>query len=363
MKASIYDMPRPARIRRLNRVAHEVLHQYGIQPVKMRFQSAAFPVFRVWGRLDNGEEVHQYMLKFSNGMNAEFDGVNRTESELDTHGTDFRLQALWLEALAADTDLVVQRPLRDKAGQVVGTRTIEGLPMMAEYFLSTWIPGRICSDGWRANRWPGPEVIRQVGRIAATLHRHVQEWPLPRGYRRPRQGWQETMLRNYQLVATSPFVESVPKSEMAVLERGVEAALKVLDELGTGPEHFGLIHNDLCPQNLLVHQGRVVPIDFGNAVFGYYLWDTVYPLGAPQFADKAFRPRYRAYIEGYREVRDLPPDYERIIQALFVVWGLVGTFSALNYPAAPTIVPEVKIPQAAWLARRFVQGGKFLDIA
>ena len=362
MQATIYDLPRAARIRRLSAAAKEVLQQCDIQPVKTRFLSSAFPVFRVWGRPAKGGATRQYMLKFSEGMNAGFDGVDRPLSELDTHGTDFRLQALWLEALATQTDLGVQRPLRNTAGQVVGRAAIEGLSAPVEYFLSTWIPGRICSDGWNANRWPGPGVIRQVGRIAATLHKHAQGWRLPRGYRRPREGWQQTMTRNYQVIAASPFVKSVPKEDMAALEQGLQAALRVLDGLGTGREHFGLIHNDLCPQNLLVHQRRVAPIDFGNAVFGYYLWDTVYPLGAPQFNQDAFRPRHRAYIEGYREVRPLPPDYERIIQALFVVWGLVGTFSALNYSAAAKFVPEVKIPRAVWVAQRFVQGVKFLDI-
>ena len=46
--------------------------------------------------------------------------------------------------------------------------------------------------------------------------------------------------------------------------------LAVFDQLGTRPVHYGLIHEDLCPQNLILCDGQLSPIDFGNTVLGYY---------------------------------------------------------------------------------------------
>ena len=109
-----------------------------------------------------------------------------------------------------------------------------------------------------------------------------------------------------------------------------------------------------------MHQGRVSPIDFGNAVFGYYLWDAVFLLWMPLFGSGDFDSRCRAYIEGYRQVRPLPAGYQRVIQALFLVCGLVETYSALNYTYAAQIVPQIKIPRAVWVARRLEQGVGFL---
>jgi hypothetical protein len=70
MGATIYDLPRSARISRLRTAAKDVLQEYGIRPVKTRFISSAFPVFRVEGRPYTGGKIREYMLKFKRGINA-----------------------------------------------------------------------------------------------------------------------------------------------------------------------------------------------------------------------------------------------------------------------------------------------------
>ena len=64
----------------------------------------------------------------------------------------------------------------------------------------------------------------------------------------------------------------------------------------------------------------------------------------------------------YREIRDLPDEYARIIHALFVVHGIVETAYTLDSPVAAEWIPKVRIPRAVWMAARFLNGENFLDV-
>ena len=140
----------------------------------------------------------------------------------------------------------------------------------------------------------------------------------------------------------------------------MDKVLSVLNRLGTDPVHYGLIHEDLCPQNLILYRGRLSPIDFGNTVFGYYLWDVVQTFDTPAFNEPRFRPRFRAYFAGYRQVRPLPDDYPLVVQAIFAYWGISQVYdSVVESPHAAQVVPKIKIPRALWLANRFVSGRPF----
>ena len=143
----------------------------------------------------------------------------------------------------------------------------------------------------------------------------------------------------------------------------MDRVLFVFNQLGTDPRHFGLIHEDLCPQNLILFRGRLSPVDFGNVVFGYYLWDVVHTFGTPAFNTPQYRPRYRAYFAGYQEVRQLPPDCPLIVQAIFTYWGISQIYdSIVESPHAARVVPEIKIPRALWLAERLVAGDPFPEM-
>ena len=112
-----------------------------------------------------------------------------------------------------------------------------------------------------------------------------------------------------------------------------------------------------------MHQGQLSPIDFGNALFGYYLWDIVSTFDTPAFNTPEYRPRYRAYFAGYQEVRPLPADYQITIQAMFTYWRISETYGEIIHnPAAKPIVTHFKLPPALWLAERFVEEHPFPEI-
>lgn len=349
-----YSQSRRSRIRQMRLIALDILKAYSIDVIKMAFISSSFVVFRVWS------SSGQYMVKFD----LKFDASEHDANGPPFHppGTDFRLQMLWVDALARETDLELQHPIRNSNGDVVTTVSVDGIDEEVGCVVCTWLPGRVYSHEWKNKTWAGPKYIYQIGRIAATMHNHMQKWTLPESYKKPQAGWQRPVLRAFDFVAGWPFVRALSKLDYKLFENGLHKAISVMDDLGTDPEHFGMIHEDLCEHNLILHKGQLSPIDFGNAVFGYYLWDMIHPFSTSRFNTPEFRPRHRAFMKGYREVRQLPDNYVEIISTIFMIWAIGSVANSLQFPKALKVVEQVKMPRALWIAERYIKGEKFLDI-
>ena len=353
-----YELPRRARIERLRRAALEVLALYRLEAKELRFVPSSHAVFRITAR--SGQ---RYILKFGIHMNIGHDHGLGIGPWIGDYGTDVYLQVHWQEALCRDTELSLQKPMRTVDGQLVPTIEVQDLHEPIECTLCTWLPGRVFTRSW-PKPWPGVKMIRQIGKIAATLHEHAQRWSLPNGYSRPERGWERTAEDVLSVgLSYPPARAALSSGDRRLLVSAMDRVLSVFIQLGTDPRNFGLIHEDLCPQNLILCRGHLSPVDFGNVVFGYYLWDVVHTFGTPAFNTPQYKPRYQAYFAGYEEVRQLPDDFRVVLQAIFTYWGISQIYdSIVESPHAAQLVPEIKIPRALWLAERLVADEPFPEL-
>jgi Ser/Thr protein kinase RdoA (MazF antagonist) len=78
-----------------------------------------------------------------------------------------------------------------------------------------------------------------------------------------------------------------------------------MEELGTGPDAYGMVHGDMCPDNVVFKAGEVLPIDFEDCGFGYWLWDIAVALCQQPWTGAWARQR-DAFLDGYAQVRTLP---------------------------------------------------------
>jgi Ser/Thr protein kinase RdoA (MazF antagonist) len=111
-----------------------------------------------------------------------------------------------------------------------------------------------------------------------------------------------------------------------------------MEQWGTGPEVFGLIHADLGTKaNVLFHQGRAHAIDFDDSVFGYWVYDLAIPLS--DWEGDAMWPAYKdALLDGYQELRFIPAEqlaqlelFQAAIRGLEIFWGTAAT---MRYPGS-----------------------------
>jgi Ser/Thr protein kinase RdoA (MazF antagonist) len=240
---------------------------------------------------------------------------------------------LWLAALNRDTGLAVPQPVPAKNGALLTHAAVAGVPEPRVCVLFRWLPGRFL------DRRLAPAHLERVGTFTARLHEHAAGWPFPPGFARGRVDNLTAEARRASRVnprlpsltglAQHPADEDVERTlrlvaelrspaAAAVVTRAIDRIRPALQQLGYGPDAFGLIHADLHQENYFFHRGRVQAIDFDDCGFGHYLFDLNVTLIELQHL-----PHYAAlraaFLAGYRRVRPLPPAHEACLDAFFAL--------------------------------------------
>jgi Ser/Thr protein kinase RdoA (MazF antagonist) len=229
----------------------------------------------------------------------------RSDAELNA-------ELAWLAALARDTTLTV--PL---ARFSTRTATPE-LPGGGRCIAFTWVQGRPCGSrpSWR--------LVADLGRVIATLHQHAQGFRMPPEFTRPVLDieyltWAGTW--HADQLARRP-VDPATRRLLAETAGRVEAVLALL---GQDPAGYGLVHADLCLDNVLDHHGQARPIDFDDVSWGHYALDLAIA------ADDIPEDLHQVLLDGYQTVRPLPSGYEEHQAALLTarrlylaVWHLAN---------------------------------------
>ncbi len=152
------------------------------------------------------------------------------------------------------------------------------------------------------------EVTRQFARIGGLLgaiRGHGTVWDQPAGFVRRR--WDAD-----GLVGPDPlwgrFWEIPEQQHHRQLFAGARDTIhRRLTALGSRQSQFGLIHADLHSRNVMVHDDRMIVIDFDDAGFGWYIHDLAMALH-PVMDEPWFAQVRDAMVEGYRSVHPLDAD-------------------------------------------------------
>ncbi|MHC5040311.1 MAG: phosphotransferase enzyme family protein [Planctomycetota bacterium] len=330
-------MPKPyderskrGKIRFLARVARGALERYGMTEIRLKYLGGYRATnFRVFPerRSRRPEDPPSALLR-----------IHHPESPSASH---IRSEFQWLRGILADTDLAVPRPIRNLDGEDVTSVTAEGWDNGCLCSMTGWIKGRLrlFREG------PGVKALFGVGKLMGALHLHGTDWVRPQGFERPCWDWEGI------LGASSPFFPDtgegfLSEEERRLFETVSHRVREAMEDLGRGPEVFGLIHGDLIQINYLFHKGEVRAIDFGDCGFGHYLYDMGITLFALWAFDKDGAQR-KTFVEGYREVRTFPKDLERLLPLFIAARGvamarmIMGSGKEEDLAIIPTYIPRV----------------------
>jgi Ser/Thr protein kinase RdoA (MazF antagonist) len=253
------------------------------------------------------------------------------------HGADARAvnsELLWLEALSQETDLVLQKPVRNRAGALVTQVLAKHAALPVNCTLIHWLDGQPYQRDLESG-----QTAHQIGEILAKLHTHASQWEIPEGFKRPKR---DTGYFAGALRALQPALKDgrVSPSDYAEFETSIALLTERLCSLAEQRQTHGLMHADTHKGNMLYHDGKIRLIDFSFCAFGNFMFD----LGIC-FSDMK-ESLHRAFLAGYQSLRPLPDDHQRLIEGFFV-GSMVGTFS---YWVANPHTQEIlvrKVPQIA----------------
>jgi len=322
-----YTIGLDARSERMARLAVEALKCWGITdctPDLAKIRENA--VFRVPAP-DGGEaalRIHRHAYHSDAAL----------ESELQ-----------WMRALQ-QSGIDVPAIIPTRSGALFTTTTVDGVPEPRQVDMVSWLPGAPLgtleeglSTAARDNLGP---TFCEVGRLVGELHNHAADWPQPKKFQR--HAWDVDGLTGEQPL-WGRFWEfpGLDAAERALLERARDTARDDLIAIGKSTDSYGLIHSDLNLDNMLLHDGRVMAIDFDDCGFGWHLFDLA-TISILFRGTDDYDQIQGALIEGYRQVRDLSDELLELMPLFYLLraFTYVGWVHTRNEThAAQEIAAEV----------------------
>jgi Ser/Thr protein kinase RdoA (MazF antagonist) len=282
------------------------LERYGVRPRRLRPLAAA--VVRV-----DADDGRTFAL--------------RCRPHSDRTFGDIPLELAWTAALRRETDVRPPEPVPGLDGAPVQDVAVPEAPEPHDCVLFRWIPGPVLAERLT------PENVYQLGVLSTRLHEHAASFRPPaalpvRTLDRLTRGGEREVLFAYE----HPLF--LPPARRAVFQAVGERFRATVAALYADPAGRRVIHADLHHQNVVLHRGRLHPLDFYEVIWGYPVQDI-----SLTFFDLRY---YTPPVPGYAALRDA---FAR------------GYASRLPWPEAhpgqlDTLVAGRRLRQANWVLWR-----------
>ncbi|WP_137169963.1 phosphotransferase enzyme family protein [Marinomonas sp. FW-1] len=226
----------------------------------------------------------------------------------------------WMSALS-DFGIETPEVIRTNAGELMTKVIIPETNEDVYVDLFGWVDGTSlgADEGVLLTAEESRAMYHTIGEIAAQLHNQSSTWTLPEGFKR--HSWDLE-----GLVGEAPFwgrfweLELLTSEQKDKIEKAKTKATEMLQGIEKTPDNYGLIHADFDPHNIMIEGGKIRPIDFDDAGFGWYMFEL-----ATALYFKQTEPHYdvikAAAIEGYRSKRDLPEEELALLDLFLVLRG------------------------------------------
>ena len=337
------------RVRRMRGLARVALADYGLADAPFRFlRQAGNTLYRVYApdpapiRMENDLfEPGHYLLRIHQP------GYQATDA--------IELELAWLAALRQDADLPVPEPVPTLDGRLLTQVSIPGIPGERNCSLLRWLKGRSVTRG------AGVRHYRAQGRLMARLHEHAAHWQPPPGLTKRHWNWEGFFqdVEGTDLTADEIW-PLVPPQYVDAFQFVIGRAGQLMEEWGTGPEVYGLIHADLgIDANLLFWRGEARAIDFDDSGFGYWMYDLAIAL--EHCREDAACAGYRdALLEAYTALRSLQQAQLQHLDLFLAIWDvylcLWATVGVHYYPDYREEALE-RFERGAGFVVRYAAGG------
>jgi Ser/Thr protein kinase RdoA (MazF antagonist) len=320
------QLTRGGRARRIRALARVALHRFGLGSARLVLaRHAGNALYRVYSdgnrQPASGEDLFergQFLLRIH------WQGYRDPES--------IQLELGWLRALRDSCGLPVPEPVAADNGDWLIEVSSPGVPSPRWCSLLRWVKGK------RQCKRAAARHYAAQGSLMAELHSFSESWQLPSNARPRVYDWNGLFKEIPTLCLPVDDVWSLlPVNRTDAFEAVARRVREVMEELGTGPRVFGLIHADLgVDANLIFWRGEPRAIDFDELGLGYWVYDLAVSLEHCRRESQYDRNR-DALLGGYSKVRALP---DRHVQHLDLFMAALDVHLGLWANAVATLQRE-----------------------
>ncbi|MFN7252900.1 MAG: phosphotransferase enzyme family protein [Anaerobacillus sp.] len=254
---------------------------------------------------------------------------------------------MWLEALATERTIKVQRPVKNTMGEWT-TKVSDGTTGEQAYWtLQDWL------EGETLDRQPTEDELKKLAQLMIKLHKHAANWKAPQGFERLSYNSDHLVDSLQQL---EPLITAgvLTRQDFQVIDDTVKKIVALLTNMEKQPEIWGVIHADLHESNYIFHEGEPYPIDFSSCGFGFYLFDIAETLL------HLVPDNRKKFVRYYGQDHWLPDNHPKLLEAFFI-WAIIGNFAFLSRNAAEHEGLTTAFPMLVEkYCKRFLNNERFL---
>jgi Ser/Thr protein kinase RdoA (MazF antagonist) len=236
---------------------------------------------------------------------------------------ELNAERMWIRALG-EAGVNVPVPLTTRDGREYTTVPVPVTDERRNAGVARWTEGELLALLLHHNNDVSvfENYFAQLGAIVAAMHNQASGWQVPAAFTRHR-------LDTDGLMGDTPFwgpfwehpaLSSAERQLMIGTRDELRAAL---DRYGRPSTTFSLIHADMHPGNLLVHDDSLTVIDFDDAGFGWHQYDIAVALR--HYMDEPyFGAIQAAFVRGYRAVREIADAALALVPMFMLIRGLAS---------------------------------------
>lgn len=200
-----------------------------------------------------------------------------------------------------------------------------------------WVPNSAplgdCGDAWAGTDRPGVESFTELGKICGQFHTLSQRIGKLPGF--SRDAWDLDGLVGVTPLWGDPRRLASQEGDRAIIDATMGLIATQLQELGTEPYVYGVIHADFSPENVLLSPDQLTIIDFDDFGEGWWLFDLATVLF--WYHRHPCAAEYReALISGYQQHFSIPKKAYQTLDALILARGLTYLGWAADRPENET---------------------------
>jgi Ser/Thr protein kinase RdoA (MazF antagonist) len=274
-----------------------------------------------------------------------------------------RCELAFLQTLAEElrgTRVEVPRPIAALNGELMVRVRASNAESSPECYcdLLSWIDGRVLKHGSGL----GARSTFLLGEGLARLHNAAERFDPPPDFNVPR--WDaEALFSSASPFQPGPMEEFLSPRAWALFQDVARRTQLVFVELDRIGGQLGIVHHDYILINCHFKRGvggwHLGILDFDDLGEGYFLYDLAPLLGNLSDYPNAYPRLRRAFLEGYRSIRPLPPALEAHLPVLMAARHA----ASLTWLAAKARRGETDVPIAQYVEIRVAEMARCLTLA
>ncbi len=152
-------------------------------------------------------------------------------------------------------------------------------------------------------------LFEKLGELLAYIHNQLADWQKPVDFHRPMFDADGLIGNDGAFGYANLGYRYFDRETVSLFELVYQRLIDFEAVTGKEKNVFGIIHGDLHLNNVILHQNSLIPIDFDDSGWGYYIYDLavilVHYRGMTEYSEIKSN-----LLKGYRTIKELPVEIE-----------------------------------------------------